>query len=171
MPETPPQPHNPSKPILAKMSSIAILLAAGSGQRMQGQVEDKILAPINGQPALVYSLKAFDRSCVIDSYLIVYRDEIQKSDRSHYRSSRLRSFRNTSRIRWRRTTALRHEGPERHRRKLRLRLYPRLRPPLHHQLKPLKMSTQRSKKTRPLPSHTPSSTQSSGPKQPTNCVN
>ena len=60
------------------MSSIAILLAAGSGQRMQGQVEDKILAPINGQPALVYSLKAFDRSCVINSYLIVYRDEIQK---------------------------------------------------------------------------------------------
>ena len=45
---------------------------------MQGQVEDKILAPINGQPALVYSLKAFDRSCVINSYLIVYRDEIQK---------------------------------------------------------------------------------------------
>jgi 2-C-methyl-D-erythritol 4-phosphate cytidylyltransferase len=60
------------------MSSIAILLAAGSGQRMQGQVEDKILAPINGQPALVYSLKAFDRSCVINSYLIVYRDVIQK---------------------------------------------------------------------------------------------
>ncbi len=45
---------------------------------MQGQVEDKILAPINGQPALVYSLKAFDRSCVINSFLIVYRDEIQK---------------------------------------------------------------------------------------------
>ena len=45
---------------------------------MQGQVEDKILAPINGQPTLVYSLKAFDRSCVINSYLIVYRDEIQK---------------------------------------------------------------------------------------------
>lgn len=60
------------------MSSIAILLAAGSGQRMQGQVEDKILASINGQPALVYSLKAFDRSCVINSFLIVYRDEIQK---------------------------------------------------------------------------------------------
>ena len=60
------------------MSSIAILLAAGSAQRMEGRVEDKILAPINGQPALVYSLKAFDRSCVINSYLIVYRDEIQK---------------------------------------------------------------------------------------------
>ena len=60
------------------MSSIAILLAAGSGQRMEGQVEDKILASINGQPALVYSLKAFDRSCVINSFLIVYRDEIQK---------------------------------------------------------------------------------------------
>ena len=60
------------------MSSIAILLAAGSAQRMEGRVEDKILAPINGQPALVYSLKAFDRSCVINSYLIVYRDEVQK---------------------------------------------------------------------------------------------
>ena len=60
------------------MSSIAILLAAGSGQRMLGQVEDKILAPINGLPALVYSLKAFVRSSVIDSYLIVYRDEPQK---------------------------------------------------------------------------------------------
>ena len=45
---------------------------------MQGQVEDKILVPINGQPALVYSLKAFVRSCVIDSYIIVYRDEAQK---------------------------------------------------------------------------------------------
>ena len=60
------------------MSSIAILLAAGSGQRMEGQVEDKILALINGQPALIYSLKAFLLSCVIDSYLIVYRDEGQK---------------------------------------------------------------------------------------------
>ena len=60
------------------MSSIAILLAAGSGQRMQGQLEDKILAPINAQPVLVYSLKAFVRSCVIDSYLIIYRDEAQK---------------------------------------------------------------------------------------------
>ena len=45
---------------------------------MQGQVEDKILASINDQPALVYSLKAFARSRVIDSYLIVYRDETQK---------------------------------------------------------------------------------------------
>ena len=61
------------------MSSLAILLAAGSGQRMQGQVEDKILALINGQPALVYSLNAFARSCVIDRTLIVYRDEAQKA--------------------------------------------------------------------------------------------
>ena len=46
---------------------------------MQGQVEDKILAPINGQPALVYSLNAFVRSCIIDRYLIVYRNEAQKA--------------------------------------------------------------------------------------------
>jgi 2-C-methyl-D-erythritol 4-phosphate cytidylyltransferase len=56
-----------------------ILLAAGSGQRMQGHVEDKVLAPIHGQPAIVYSLKAFADSCVIDQYVIVYRDEAQKT--------------------------------------------------------------------------------------------
>ena len=56
----------------------SIILLAGSSQRMQGQVEDKILTPINGLPALVYSLKVFARSSVIDSYLIVYREEAQK---------------------------------------------------------------------------------------------
>lgn len=57
----------------------AILLAAGSGHRMQGQVEDKVLAPLNGQPAFCYSLRAFADSGVIDEYTIVYRDEAQKA--------------------------------------------------------------------------------------------
>ncbi|MGZ0655101.1 2-C-methyl-D-erythritol 4-phosphate cytidylyltransferase [Coraliomargarita sp. W4R53] len=57
----------------------AILLAAGSGNRMQGQVEDKILASLNGLPALCYSLQAFAESGVIDEYTVVYRDEAQKS--------------------------------------------------------------------------------------------
>lgn len=61
------------------MPSTAILLAAGSGNRMQGEVADKVLAPINGKPAIVYSLQAFAESCVIDQYIIVYRDEEQKA--------------------------------------------------------------------------------------------
>lgn len=60
-------------------STTAILLAAGSGQRMQGRVEDKALAPIHGKPAIVYSLQAFADSCLIDDYIIVYRDEPQKA--------------------------------------------------------------------------------------------
>lgn len=59
------------------MPSTAILLAAGSGSRMQGKVTDKVLALIHGKPAIVYSLQAFAESCVIDQYIIVYRDEAQ----------------------------------------------------------------------------------------------
>lgn len=62
------------------MSSTAILLAAGSGRRMQGEVADKVLAPIHGKPAIVYSLQAFVDSCAIDQYVIVYRDETQKAE-------------------------------------------------------------------------------------------
>jgi 2-C-methyl-D-erythritol 4-phosphate cytidylyltransferase len=57
----------------------AILLAAGSGRRMQGQVADKVLASLNGQPAFCYSLQAFVDSGVIDEYVIVYRDEAQQA--------------------------------------------------------------------------------------------
>lgn len=62
------------------MPSTAILLAAGSGSRMQGEVPDKVLAPIHGKPAITYSLQAFAESCVVDQYIIVYRDEAQKAD-------------------------------------------------------------------------------------------
>jgi 2-C-methyl-D-erythritol 4-phosphate cytidylyltransferase len=61
------------------MFSTAILLAAGSGQRMAGHVNDKVLTPINGQPALVYSLQAFADSKAVDQFVIVYRDEAQKA--------------------------------------------------------------------------------------------
>lgn len=62
------------------MPSTVILLAAGSGSRMHGSVEDKILEPIHGKPAIVYSLQAFAESCVVDQYIIVYRDEAQKAE-------------------------------------------------------------------------------------------
>lgn len=62
------------------MPSTAILLAAGSGSRMQGSVTDKVLAPINGKPAILYSIQAFADSSVVDQFIIVYRDEAQKAE-------------------------------------------------------------------------------------------
>jgi 2-C-methyl-D-erythritol 4-phosphate cytidylyltransferase len=47
---------------------------------MQAEVADKVLVPIHGKPAIVYSLQAFAESCVIDQYVIVYRDETQKAE-------------------------------------------------------------------------------------------
>jgi 2-C-methyl-D-erythritol 4-phosphate cytidylyltransferase len=55
----------------------AILLAAGSGKRMQGQVADKVLAPVAGRPVFSYSAAAFMRSAVADLYVVVYRDRWQ----------------------------------------------------------------------------------------------
>lgn len=57
----------------------ALLLAAGSGTRMQGAVEDKILAPIHGQPLFNYSLRAFASCQALHIICIVYRDEAQRA--------------------------------------------------------------------------------------------
>jgi 2-C-methyl-D-erythritol 4-phosphate cytidylyltransferase len=62
----------------------AILLAAGSGQRMNGTVEDKILAPLGGRPLFLHSAKAFAESGVADFYVIVYRDQKQMLELSAY---------------------------------------------------------------------------------------
>ncbi|MBC8041050.1 MAG: 2-C-methyl-D-erythritol 4-phosphate cytidylyltransferase, partial [Opitutaceae bacterium] len=62
----------------------AILLAAGSGQRMNGTVEDKILAPLGGRPLFVHSATAFAESGVADFYVIVYRDQKQMLELSAY---------------------------------------------------------------------------------------
>lgn len=63
---------------MPSQKNCVVLLAAGSGARMQGTVDDKILAPIHGQPAFSYSLKAFSRCDLIHRICIVYRDEAQK---------------------------------------------------------------------------------------------
>ncbi len=55
----------------------AILLAAGSGRRMQGAVADKILAPLAGRPVFAHSVAAFLESNVADYYVIVVRDQAQ----------------------------------------------------------------------------------------------
>ena len=62
------------------MISCAILLAAGSGTRMQGSVEDKVLVPINCKPAILYSIEAFAASKVVDKFIIVYRDKVQMDE-------------------------------------------------------------------------------------------
>lgn len=55
----------------------AILLAAGSGRRMDGVVGDKVLAPLAGRTVFAYSGAAFAASGVADYYVIVYRDQRQ----------------------------------------------------------------------------------------------
>ncbi len=61
-----------------------ILLAAGSSQRMQGAVEDKILASLGGRPLFLHSASAFMESGVADFYVIVYRDQKQMLELSAY---------------------------------------------------------------------------------------
>lgn len=55
----------------------AILLAAGSGKRMQGVVPDKVLATVHGRPVFAYSATAFMESAIADLFVIVYRDRRQ----------------------------------------------------------------------------------------------
>lgn len=62
----------------------AILLAAGSGRRMQGAVEDKVLAPLGGRPLFAYSSAAFMESGVADFFVVVYRDQSQSVKLSAY---------------------------------------------------------------------------------------
>ncbi len=60
------------------MSHAAIFLCAGSGTRMRGAVQDKVLTPLRGLPVIVHSLKAFQSSGIIDQITVVYRDEEQR---------------------------------------------------------------------------------------------
>ena len=56
----------------------AILLAGGSGSRMRGAVEDKILLPLAGKPALRHSADTFATCDEIDTLVLVHRDDRQK---------------------------------------------------------------------------------------------
>ena len=56
----------------------AIILAAGSGSRMQGHVDDKILALLGEFPVICHSIRTFISSGCIQQLTIVYRDETQK---------------------------------------------------------------------------------------------
>ncbi|MEN8661433.1 MAG: 2-C-methyl-D-erythritol 4-phosphate cytidylyltransferase [Lentimonas sp.] len=60
------------------MSTTALFLAAGSGSRMQGSVDDKVLTLLNGTPVFIHSIQAFLQSKVADRFTIVHRDEPQR---------------------------------------------------------------------------------------------
>ena len=60
------------------MGDAAILLCAGSGLRMRGEVVDKSLAPLRGKPAMLYSLEAFAKTENIKLAAIVTRDSEQR---------------------------------------------------------------------------------------------
>ena len=58
--------------------NVALLLAAGSGSRMQESTADKILTPIAGEPVVCYSVRAFINSGVCNQITIVYKDSQQR---------------------------------------------------------------------------------------------
>lgn len=66
------------------MRNAAILLAAGSGKRMQGTVDDKILAELGNLPVFGHSAAAFIASGVADFYAIVCRDQRQLAELSAF---------------------------------------------------------------------------------------
>lgn len=59
-------------------NNAAILLAAGSGKRMDAPIQDKIRASLQGKPIFLYSLEAFIASGTVDTIIVAYRDLQQK---------------------------------------------------------------------------------------------
>jgi len=59
-------------------TNAAIFLCAGTGQRMQGKVVDKILTPMAGMPVVCHSVQAFIQSNSVQQFNFVYRDAAQK---------------------------------------------------------------------------------------------
>lgn len=56
-----------------------VLLAAGSGSRMNGTMADKTLAPLAGQPVFLHSLQKFARSGTVQQAVITCRNEDQQA--------------------------------------------------------------------------------------------
>jgi 2-C-methyl-D-erythritol 4-phosphate cytidylyltransferase len=61
-----------------------ILLAAGSGSRMNGAVADKVVVSLAGRPVFAHSAAAFMASAMADLYVVVYRDQRQMLTLSAY---------------------------------------------------------------------------------------
>ena len=63
------------------MKHCAILLAGGSGSRMNAQGVDKLLYPIHSTNSFRLSYEAFLNTNKIDNVVIIYRDHEQRSKR------------------------------------------------------------------------------------------
>ncbi|HSH09938.1 MAG TPA: 2-C-methyl-D-erythritol 4-phosphate cytidylyltransferase, partial [Oceanipulchritudo sp.] len=62
------------------MQHVAILLAGGSGSRMSGSVEDKVLVEIGGKPVFAHVLEAFSASGTQQAFIVVARDDQQRKE-------------------------------------------------------------------------------------------
>ena len=60
---------------MKKLTTTAIVLAAGQGKRMNSAVQKQYLL-INNRPVLYYALKAFEESIIDDIVLVTGKDEI-----------------------------------------------------------------------------------------------
>lgn len=80
----------------------ALLLAAGSGTRMKGKVDDKLLQPIGNTNAFLLSCEAFLQSPPIRALTILYKDEgqLQCLQQSLEHHSHQLPNSPTSKIRW-----------------------------------------------------------------------
>ncbi|MCC5841941.1 MAG: 2-C-methyl-D-erythritol 4-phosphate cytidylyltransferase [Opitutales bacterium] len=56
----------------------ALLLAAGSGTRLAGELPDKTTALLAGKPVIRWSAEAFVASGYVNALLVTYRDDAQK---------------------------------------------------------------------------------------------
>ncbi|MGC9450922.1 MAG: 2-C-methyl-D-erythritol 2,4-cyclodiphosphate synthase [Oceanipulchritudo sp.] len=60
------------------MKHVAILLAGGSGTRMEGLVEDKVLVEIGDASVFAHNLRAFTAAGTADGFVVVCRDNRQR---------------------------------------------------------------------------------------------
>ena len=82
------------------MSIAAIVLCAGSGSRMRGEVADKTLALLAGRPVFLHSLRALAEAGVDGGFLLVYRDEEQRAELAAALAAHREFFPNAERVRF-----------------------------------------------------------------------
>ena len=78
----------------------ALLLAAGSGTRMKGEVEDKVLHPIGKSNAFLLSCDAFLQSTPVEHLLILYKDAAQLEKLQIALEEKLYPFSSKTKIHW-----------------------------------------------------------------------
>ena len=60
--------------VLPRKSCGAVIVAAGTASRMGGI--DKVMAPLNGEPMIVRTVRTFQQSDVIDEIIVVTREDL-----------------------------------------------------------------------------------------------